>query len=97
MTPNMSALILRACNFLMGMAAALTSVTAARYWRMASEVPIDVGPGEQSGEHATQQDARIFALMEAYWKSADLNRRAAKWSALAALLVGIATFLSIFV
>jgi hypothetical protein len=89
-------LVLKMSVFIVGMMAAFISVIAAILWRKASKVPIDLGLGEQSGVHAVQQDARIYALMNAYQKSADLNRRAARWSAGAAFLFGVATFLSIF-
>ncbi|WP_192155493.1 hypothetical protein [Rhodanobacter sp. 7MK24] len=87
--------LLKMSVFLVGMTAVLVSSVAAILWRKASEVSVDFGPGAQSGLHAVQQDAQICALMVAYQKSADLNGRAARWSACAAFLFGVATFLSI--
>lgn len=87
--------LLKMSVFFVGMTAVLVSSVAAILWRKASEVSVDFGPGVQSGVHTVQQDAQICALMVAYQKSAVLNGRAARWSAWAAFLFGIATFLSI--
>lgn len=87
--------LLRMSVFFVGMTAVLISSVAAILWRKASEVSVDFGLGAQSGVHALQQDAQICALMVAYQKSADLNGRAARWSAWAAFLFGVATLLSI--
>ena len=87
--------LLRMSVFFVGMTAVLISSVAAILWRKASEVSVDFGLGAQSGVHALQQDAQICALMVAYQKSADLNGRAARWSAWGAFLFGVAAVLSI--
>ena len=77
------------------MGSAFASAFAALLWRTASIVALNPRGRESSVIHSVQQDAWIGALMEAHSESSAINGRAARWSAVAALLAALATFAAI--
>ncbi len=89
-------IVFHALVFLFGLGAAATAAVAALLWNRASGVSLNPAGGENSGEHGVQQDAWIAVLMEAYSESSRLNGKAARWSAIAALLGALAAVVALF-
>lgn len=81
--------------------ACITGVIAAIYWYRSSRVPIDPiwpdGPLGlvEPGEHEASQDGWIAGMMQANMRAAELNARAALWTAGSVLLAAAASILSV--
>ena len=58
----------------------------AHCWYKASVVPINPDEGINSGDFQMQEMAWMVATMEAVIKSAELNKIAARWTAIAVML-----------
>ncbi|HEV2299008.1 MAG TPA: hypothetical protein VGR72_10875 [Candidatus Acidoferrales bacterium] len=73
----------------------LTGFRAVYWWKKASEVPIEPGELAESGEQEIQQNGWIGANTEAFTKSADLNRKAAKFTAVSLALSAVGGLLGV--
>ena len=80
--------------------AGITGVIAAIYWYQSSRVPIDPiwpdGPVGlmEPGEHDASQDGWVAGMMQASTRAAQLNAKAALWTAGSVLLAAAASILS---
>lgn len=76
----------------LAVAAAVCGLIAARYWLRASKVPIrptwDTEPGEQDAAH----QGWTFGMLQTSIDSANLNAKAARWTA-AAVVLSVASVL----
>ena len=72
----------------------VTGLIAAWYWYRASKIAADPGWGPnglaEPGVHSTTQDAWIGAMLQSASESARLNKIAAFWTAVAAMLNALA-------
>ncbi len=73
-------------NVTLAIATCCTGLLAAYFWYKASVVPINPGEGINSGDFQMQEMAWMVATMEAVIKSAELNKIAARWTAIAVML-----------
>ncbi|HEX7362296.1 MAG TPA: hypothetical protein VF283_17530 [Bryobacteraceae bacterium] len=78
---------LTVCAFIAGL-------YAARLWLMASKIGPEPGWAVEPADEMLSQMGWVSALIEASVKSGELNRRAAKWTAVAVLLGTISSVLS---
>lgn len=83
--------------------AMISGLVAAWHWRQSAKVPVDPGWGFPGGGHAIEpvdQDASntgwIVALIAAGNAAADLNRKAATWTAVSVAMGALASFVSVF-
>lgn len=80
--------------------ACVTGVVAAIYWYRSSKVPIDpIWPGGpfglvEPGEREASQDGWIGGMLQASARAAELNAKAALWTAASVLLAGVASIVS---
>jgi hypothetical protein len=81
--------------------ACVTGVVAAIYWYRSSKVPVNpmwpegaFGPVEP-GEHVASQDGWIAGMMESNARAAELNSKAAMWTAGSVLLAAAASIVSV--
>jgi hypothetical protein len=92
---------LKTVNVMTGLAAAGLAWWAAHLWLEASKVTIeDVTAGQMTNSDDPALDVlanwvSVNATQSAYNRSAQLNARAARWTAWAAVLTGAAAFLSV--
>lgn len=82
--------------------AGITGIVAAIYWFRSSKVPVNpmwpegaFGPVEP-GEHDASQDGWIAGMMESNARAAELNAKAALWTAGSVLSAAAASILSVF-
>ncbi len=81
--------------------ACITGVIAAIYWYLSSRVPIDpIWPQGASGlvepgEREDSQEGWIAGLLEASTRAAELNAKAALWTAGSVLLAAASSIVSI--
>lgn len=80
--------------------AGISGTIAAIYWFRSSKVPIDpIWPqgafgSVEPGEHAASQDGWIAGMLQSNIRVAELNAKAALWTAGAVLLTSAASILS---
>ncbi len=81
--------------------AGITGVIAATYWYRSSRVPIDpIWPEGafglvEPGEHDASQDGWIAGMLQANTRVAELNAKAALWTAGSVLLAAAASIVSV--
>jgi hypothetical protein len=92
---------MKALSIGLAVLACITGVVAAIYWYRSSKVPIEpmwsdgpFGPIEP-GEHADSQDGWIGGMLRASTLVAELNAKAAQWTAGSVLLAAAASIASV--
>lgn len=81
--------------------AGITGIVAAAYWYRSSKVPTDpIWPGGplglvEPGEREESQDGWIAGMLQASQRAADLNAKAALWTAASVLLAAAASIVSV--
>ncbi len=74
----------------------VTGLIAAHYWHRASKVPIVPAWRVEPGESDASSRGWQSGTMEAFSKSGQLNKVAARWTAISVALGAISTFLLVF-
>lgn len=92
---------MRMLGIALAICACVTGVVAAVYWYRSSKVPIDPiwprGPFGlvEPGEREASQDGWIGGMLQASARVAELNAKAALWTAGSVLLAAAASILSV--
>ena len=90
-------MMMKWASIALGVLAAITGLVAAVYWYRSSKVGLTpIWGGLEPVEPLFSQMGWLAGLMQTFAKSADLNKRAALWTAVSVVLAACSNFLGIF-